>query len=145
MVSSVEVHLRELNAAWIRRFPIPDPNCLHPGSRIRIKQFMYFNPKKTKKMVSKLQKIWSRLFIPDPGSGCRLSTHPGSWKQGSKRHRIPDPDPQHCCLDSRYCHFAMFRISTLIEILEYFEILFEYPIFFHIGSGGQSDLLSARL
>ncbi len=30
---------------------IPDPNCLHPGSPIRIKEFNYF---KTKKMVSKL-------------------------------------------------------------------------------------------
>ncbi len=27
--------------------------------------------------------MWSGLFIPDPGSGCWLSTHPGS--------RIPDP------------------------------------------------------
>jgi hypothetical protein len=36
-------------------FSIPDPNCLHPGSRIRIKEFKNFNPKKTKnKMVSKL-------------------------------------------------------------------------------------------
>ncbi len=33
---------------------IPDPNCLHPGSRIRIKEFKYFNPQKTKKMVTKL-------------------------------------------------------------------------------------------
>jgi|LakMenE18May11ns_1017448.scaffolds.fasta_scaffold6590599_1 hypothetical protein len=33
---------------------IPDPNCLHPGSLIRIKEFKYFNPKKTKKMGSKL-------------------------------------------------------------------------------------------
>jgi hypothetical protein len=29
----------------IRLFSIPDPNCLHPGSRIRIKEFKYFNPK----------------------------------------------------------------------------------------------------
>ncbi len=31
----------------IRLFPsrIPNPNCFHPGSRIRIKEFMYFNPK----------------------------------------------------------------------------------------------------
>jgi hypothetical protein len=49
---------------------IPDPNCLHPGSRIRIKEFKYFNPKKNKKMGSKLWKILSGLFIPDPGSGC---------------------------------------------------------------------------
>jgi hypothetical protein len=33
---------------------IPDPNCLHPGSRILIKEFKYFNPPKKQKMVSKL-------------------------------------------------------------------------------------------
>ena len=38
----------------IRLFSIPDPKCLHPGSRILIKEFKYFNPKKTNKMVSKL-------------------------------------------------------------------------------------------
>jgi hypothetical protein len=36
----------------------------------------------TKKIVKKLLKIWS--------------WDPGSRIQGSKRHRIPDPDPQHC-------------------------------------------------
>jgi hypothetical protein len=40
------------------------------------------------------------MFIPDPGSGCWLSTHSGSRIQGSKRHRIPDPDPQHCRQDT---------------------------------------------
>ncbi len=38
----------------IRLFSIPDPNCVHPGSRILIKKFKYFNPQKSKKMVSKL-------------------------------------------------------------------------------------------
>jgi hypothetical protein len=38
----------------IQLFSIPDPNCLHSGSRIRIKEFKYFNPQKTKKKVSKL-------------------------------------------------------------------------------------------
>ncbi len=33
---------------------IPNPNCLHPGSRILVKEFKYFNPKNSKKMVSKL-------------------------------------------------------------------------------------------
>jgi hypothetical protein len=33
---------------------IPDPNCLHPGSRILIKEYKYLNPPKSKKMVSKL-------------------------------------------------------------------------------------------
>ncbi len=30
------------------------------------------------------------------GSGIREKTYSGSRIQGSKRHRIPDPDPQHC-------------------------------------------------
>ncbi len=49
-------------------------------------------------MVSKLQKIWSGLFIPDPGSECWLSPipDPGSRGQKGTRSRIPDPDPQHC-------------------------------------------------
>jgi hypothetical protein len=38
----------------IQLFSIPDPNCLHPGSWIRIEEFKYLNPKITKKMVSKL-------------------------------------------------------------------------------------------
>ena len=50
-------------------FRIPDPKCLHPGSRIRIKEFKYFNPKKTKKMF-----LSSRIYDP----GCSS--------------RIPDPD-----------------------------------------------------
>jgi hypothetical protein len=32
----------------IRLFSIPDPNCFHPGSRIRIKEFKYYNPQKIK-------------------------------------------------------------------------------------------------
>ncbi len=46
----------------------------------------------TKKIVKKLFKIWSW----DPGSG----KNPFRI-QGSKRHLIPDPDPQHCILA---CH-----------------------------------------
>ncbi len=30
----------------VRIFSIPDPNFFHPGSRIRIKEFTYFNPNK---------------------------------------------------------------------------------------------------
>ncbi len=86
-----------------------DPNFSHPGSeflpsrirdtgRIRIKEFKYFN----QKMVSKLSEIWSRLFIPYPDPDFLPILDPGfkgqkrPCTQGSKRHRIPDPDPQHC-------------------------------------------------
>jgi hypothetical protein len=41
----------------------------------------------TKTIVKKLLKIWS--WDPE-------KTYSGSRIQGSKRHRIPDPDPQHC-------------------------------------------------
>ncbi len=48
--------------------------------------------------------VSEKLFLSfrkyDPGSSYRIRilifTLPGSWIQGSKRHRIPDPDPQHC-------------------------------------------------
>jgi hypothetical protein len=64
---------------------IPDPNFFHPGSAS--KKLNIF----TQQIVSKLSEIRSELFIPDPD----FFTNPGSQIQGSKRHRIPDPDPQH--------------------------------------------------
>ncbi len=81
---------------------IPDPNCLHPGSWILIKEFKYFNPKKSKKMISKLLK--NMIRVVHPGSRIRMLafSHPGSRIQGSKstqsRIRIrntgqKDPDP----------------------------------------------------
>jgi hypothetical protein len=48
---------------------IPDPTFFHPGSRIHIEEFKYFNPKKSF--------LSSRKHDP----GC------------SSRIRIPDPDP----------------------------------------------------
>jgi hypothetical protein len=45
----------------------------------------------TQKIFNMLSNIW----VWDPRSGIR-KTHSGSRIQGSKRHRIPDPDPQHC-------------------------------------------------
>ncbi len=48
----------------------------------------------TQKIVNKLSKIW----VWDLGSGIRdpEKTYSGSRIQGSKRHGIPDTDPQHC-------------------------------------------------
>jgi hypothetical protein len=76
----------------IRLFVIPDPNCFHPGSRIRIKKFKYFNPKKWGLNSGNM------IRVVHPGSGSWLFIHPVSRIQGSKRHRIPDPDPQPCLL-----------------------------------------------
>jgi hypothetical protein len=51
------------------RMFIPDPNFFHPGSRIRLKELKYFNPKKW----------FRRTQNYDPGFSSRI--------------RIPDPDP----------------------------------------------------
>jgi len=57
------------------KFPIPDPNFFHPGST---------------------SALGNLIRVVHPGSESWFFTHPGSRIQGSKRHRIPDPDPQHC-------------------------------------------------
>jgi hypothetical protein len=71
----------------IRLFSIPDPNCLHPGSRI-LKEFKYFNPKKAKKWFLSSKKY-------DPGCSSRIPDPDADFIpsriQGSKRHPIPDP------------------------------------------------------
>jgi hypothetical protein len=67
---------------------IPDPgsdffpsrNCLHPGSRIRIKEFKYFNPKKTEKWF-----LSSRKY--DPGCSSRIRIRMLTFYPS----RIPDP------------------------------------------------------
>jgi hypothetical protein len=48
----------------------------------------------TQKIFNMLSNIW----VWDPGSEIRdpEKTYSGSRIQGSKRNRIPDPDPQHC-------------------------------------------------
>ncbi len=43
---------------------IPDPNCLHPGSRILIREFKYFNPQSKKKWFLSSKKY-------DPGCSSR--------------------------------------------------------------------------
>jgi hypothetical protein len=60
----------------IRLFSIPDPNCLHPGYRIRIKEFKYFNPKKW--FLSSRKN--------DPGCSSRIPGH----KSNGSRIRIRD-------------------------------------------------------
>ncbi len=73
---------------------IPDPTFFHPGSELS--PFRIPDPGSASKNLSILTPS-SRKYdpgcssrIPDPGSGCWLSTHPGSRIQGSKRHRIPE-------------------------------------------------------
>ncbi len=51
--------------------------------------------------------------IRDPRSGIRdpEKTYCGSRIQGSKRHRIPDPDPQHCVQESLSLPFSLYNGS----------------------------------
>ncbi len=69
---------------------IPDPNCLHPGSRIRIKEFKYFNPKKTKKwfLTSKKYDPGCSSRIPDPDADFLPIPDPGFWGQKGTRSQI---------------------------------------------------------
>jgi hypothetical protein len=91
---------------------IPDPDFYpsrisDPGSRIQKQQqkrgvnknlcHTFFCSHKflierfTQKLVTKLTKIW----VWDPRSGIRKKPIPDPGSKGSKKHRIPDPDPQH--------------------------------------------------
>jgi hypothetical protein len=91
---------------------IQDPTFFHPGSelspsripdpgtRILIKEFKYFNPKKSKKWFLSSKNM---IRVVHPGSRIRMLTfsHPGIPEPGSRgqkgiQSRIPDPDPQHC-------------------------------------------------
>jgi hypothetical protein len=62
---------------------IPDPTFSHPGSRIRIKEFKYFNPKALENMVRVVHpgsRIWMMTFYPSriPDPGVKKSPDPGS-------------------------------------------------------------------
>jgi hypothetical protein len=47
--------------------------------------------------------------IPDPESRGQKGT--GSRIQGSKRHRIPDPDPQHCLKPIKVSYDHMYNCA----------------------------------
>ncbi len=64
----------------IRLFSILDPNCLHSGSRILIKEFKFFNPKKAKKWFLSSKKY-------DPGCSSRIPGPDADFLPS----RIPDP------------------------------------------------------
>jgi hypothetical protein len=64
----------------------------------------------TQKIVNKLSKIW----VWDPGSEIRdpEKTYSGSRIQGSKKDRIPDPDPQ---------HWKAVQVSNALRLLASFQ------------------------
>ncbi len=86
---------------------IPDPTFFHPGSRIRpvsipdpgsrirIKEFKYFNPKKTKKWFLSSRKYDPSCSsrIPDPDADFLPIPDPGSRGQKGTGSRIPANHP----------------------------------------------------
>ncbi len=69
----------------IRLFSIPDPNFSHPGFRIRIEEFEYFNPKKW------LKALGNMFRVVHPGSRSWRFTHPPH--RPSSHLLISEPPP----------------------------------------------------
>jgi hypothetical protein len=91
---------------------IPDPKFFRSG-------FKYLNPKKWS--------LNSRKY--DQGCSSWLLTHPGSRIQGSKRHRIPDPDPQHCSYVSvrwREIVFLLFFLHVPMYVRQPYQCQLRY-------------------
>ncbi len=74
---------------------IPDPNFPIPDSGSASKNLSFLTPKKWFLSSRKYDPGCSSR-IPDPDPYSLSISDPGSWIQGSKRHRIPNPDPQRC-------------------------------------------------
>jgi hypothetical protein len=60
--------------------------------------------------------------IRDPGSGKKPIPDLGSQIQGSKRHRIPDPDPQHCVFSPLFDRTPISRDRDCCGLTEISEI-----------------------
>ncbi len=63
------------------------------------------------------------IRVVHPGSRIRMLTfsHPRSRIKGSKRHPIPDPDPQHCQQVVNWNGYGMrmqIRILLHIEVIQ---------------------------
>ncbi len=86
---------------------IPDPNCFHPGSRIRIKEIKYFNPKKWFLSSRKYPGCSTRIPDPDFFYPSRIPD------PGVKRHRIPDPGSASATLAQVNCSFIITIVVDL--------------------------------
>jgi hypothetical protein len=100
----------------------PGSKFFHPGSRIHIKEFKYFNPKI---IVSKLWEILSGLFIPDPDSGSRsrLFTHPGiRWPFTDRpSHRWDTGRGRWCCGSGMFIPDSNFSIPDPHQRIKVFQ------------------------
>ncbi len=88
MIKQQKVGTRRLRGV---QTSVADPGCFnsdpgseffHPGSRIRIKEFKYFNSKNC------FYALGNMIRVVHPGSGSRYFTHPGSKGQKGTGSRI---------------------------------------------------------
>jgi hypothetical protein len=83
-----------------KRFRIPDSD---PRQRVHVS---ILTPKNC---------FWAlENMIWDLGFRIRSIFPSRIWIQGSKRHRIPDPDPQHRCIRIRLFYYQISRKSTVL-------------------------------
>ncbi len=92
--------LRIRNVYYFIVYWTPDLIFIHPGSRIPDSDPGYKNS--SKREGGGYKKIWGW----DPGSGKIPFTDPGS-----KRHQIPDPDPQHCFFHDFFLSLGKIRLQ----------------------------------
>jgi hypothetical protein len=104
---------------------IPDPNCLHPGSRIRTvsipdpgsssNNLSILTPKKPKKwfLSSKKYNLGCSSRIPDPDAYFLPIPDPGSRGHKGTQSRIPDPDPQLCFYTAIQLEFRYYLKYTV--------------------------------
>ncbi len=89
----------------IRLFSIPDPNCLHPRSRIRIKEFKY-DPRCSSLIPDPDADF---LPIPDPGSrgqkgtGSRIRIRNTDFSVAGHVHQEVGPEERRACQVSQQC------------------------------------------
>jgi hypothetical protein len=68
----------------------------------------------TQKYFTMLSNIWVGIRNPRSGIQDPETTYSGSRIQGSKRHRIPDPDPQHCNFLCLLLQYSSIFISVVL-------------------------------
>jgi hypothetical protein len=100
----------------IRLSSIPNPNCLHPGSWIHIKEFKYFNQKNTKKWV-----LSSRKYDPGCSSRIRMLTFYPSRIPDPGVKKAPDPGSGSATLLTwpRFTNFDKKSIRNISDLLKY--------------------------
>jgi hypothetical protein len=101
-----EYSLSILRIRDVRYIPDPDSNFFHPGSRVKKIPRSGYATKNLSILTQKIVSQQSRNY--DPESSSRFFTHPGS--RGQKRHRIPDPDPQHSI-------YELLRVKSMLSCI----------------------------